>query len=79
MSVDEHRTLAAVLKALFGFYEENLHQAQAEAQSARTIKSALRMKRLGSLCPIAKPSLLLCGVRRSESWARKCSSEPFVL
>jgi hypothetical protein len=40
MSIDEHRTLAAVLKALFGFYEETLQQEQAEAQSASATKSA---------------------------------------
>jgi hypothetical protein len=42
LSVDEHRTLAALLAALFGYYEENLQQAQAEAQSASTTNSALR-------------------------------------
>ena len=34
LSVDEPRMLAAVLKALFGCYEQNLQQEQAEAQSA---------------------------------------------
>jgi hypothetical protein len=36
--------LAAVLGALFGFYEDNLQQEQAQAQ-ASTTKCALRMKR----------------------------------
>jgi hypothetical protein len=38
MSVDGPRTLAAVLKVLFGFYQEDLHQVQAEAQTASTSK-----------------------------------------
>jgi hypothetical protein len=59
LSVDEHRTLAVVLNALRGFYDENLQQVQAQAQSASTTKSALRMKRWRSLCPILNPSLLL--------------------
>jgi hypothetical protein len=36
--------LSAVLKELFGFYEENLQQEQAEEQWASTTKSAVRMK-----------------------------------
>jgi hypothetical protein len=47
--------LAAVLAALFGFYEENLQQEHAEAQSASTTKSTLRMKRLESSCPSLAP------------------------
>jgi hypothetical protein len=43
LSVHESQALAALLEALFVFYEENL-QVQAEAQSASTIKSALQMK-----------------------------------
>jgi len=61
--------LAAVLRALFGFYEENLQQVQAEAQFASTTKSALRMKRWESSCHLAKPSLLLivaCAPPRDE-------------
>jgi hypothetical protein len=68
LSVDQHQMLPAVLAALFGFYQENLQQDQAEAQSASTIKSALRMKRWRRLFPIAKPSLLLsvaCAARRA--------------
>jgi hypothetical protein len=56
LAVDELLTLASVLGALFRFYEEKLQQVQAEAQSASTTKSALRMVRWESSCPIAKPS-----------------------
>jgi hypothetical protein len=41
---NESRTLAAPFAALLGFYEQTLQQEQAEAQSACTTKSALRMK-----------------------------------
>jgi hypothetical protein len=34
LSVDEAQTLAALFAALIGFYEENLQQGQADAQSA---------------------------------------------
>src|SRR5215218_6834830 len=92
LSVDVVRTLGALyskrrmlstrriykcVQALAGSQPTLPPQVQADAQSAGTTKSALRMNRWASSCPIAKPSLFLieaCVLPRAErgnvAWSR---------